>query len=168
MCNKRFYCGNNYLRHKATTTHRMLCKSKSKRRRVTTKKNKENFEKNNIFQGVAVGAEFGVTGLHPHTHAVVVARQGIAYNTVKAILKKMVNKSCDNCQGAKNIKTAVRYSTKEDRKSYITGIDKGYGSVLYKAHQYAKQYTKMEIRIQLLQPLRQSTERSLNLPFRTN
>ena len=135
VCDERFNDGNIYRSHCRFKAHKILYKAYINSNRVINKQ--DAFDIIHTFKAVACGIEFGVDGLHPHTHAVLKSRESISYESVKKELKTMVRCDVHDIQGVRSLKTAIRYVTKEDKTSIIQGFNKSYGGILYKAYQYA-------------------------------
>lgn len=95
----------------------------------------EYLKKKEFITGACIGNENGI-GIVPnqHSHAVIVTKEKMNFEQFKNfwILYKLPMYA--DVQSVKNMKTSIKYITKEDYRAFITGIDKDFTSLIFKAY----------------------------------
>lgn len=90
--------------------------------------------------GIAISNEWGALADFPngHSHMLIRTVEALTFEEFKSSFFELTGIECDDVQRARNLRTVLRYITKEDYKSIVIGFDQDLTSSLYKCYHYAR------------------------------
>lgn len=95
---------------------------------------------NKWIDGYAHANEWGALADFPngHSHMIVRTEMKLTFEEFKIAFLELTGEVCNDVQRVRNLRTALRYLTKEDYKAFVINFDMDLTSSLYRCYHYAR------------------------------
>lgn len=152
---KSFYCQYCNISLRTRRIYRQHRKDKSHIYRMKngfgplTRRGKLRQDRGLFVKGIAIGQEFTLSGEDIHSHAVFVSHEKLTYEQFRKKFLKLFKVHLRrkgqryDLQTVRNMRSAVRYVTKDDEKAYVAGIDQDYCSTRYRMRSYSNERKRL-------------------------